>query len=256
MKQRNYCKVDATTGGKFSYIAIPWHGRVQDALMYMGPDFSNMVLLKGKKEIQLSQIQQQDSCGKLRQELLNNVVFSLSEYDNQDIWKVPKRSFQDMFIRYFWLQKENGKVRALSVNNDMCKCLQLHENELFSAAAKNTAEIFPPLLFRLTDITSKRKENLLYGAKAAVSPSELLVLTNEANFLGSSNILYKNVLERIGKLLDSSFFVIPNSQNEVVIASAKGKFTEEELYYFFDDNSLSENLYYYDRDLEYLHMIS
>ena len=83
-------------------------------------------------------------------------------------------------------------------------------------------------------------QELLFGPKDKPDPQDyleggevpedgLLVLTTERGRLGASALLYPGMLERIGKVIGSDYFVLPSSIHEVLILPDHGQAAPKDL---------------------------
>ena len=112
----------------------------------------------------------------------------------------------------------------------------------------------------VTDTTSEMY-TLPYDALGRENEISLYVLTNEEKNNGAVTMFYDDVLENIGKKLQSDFYIIPSSVHEVLILPVRNRSELEveklkEMVSEVNDSIVSEedilsyDVFYYSRDAE------
>jgi hypothetical protein len=121
--------------------------------------------------------------------------------------------------------------------------------ELFRASLQNMVRALPP---RGEDLLRLIGRDPVPGADLG-----LFVLTNQQDFYGASVMFYPGLLKGIAEYMNGSFYVIPSSVHEVILAPEERLGTpipemnrlirEVNRTDVMADEVLSETLYYYDR---------
>ena len=159
-------------------------------------------------------------------------------------------------------EEDSGDVK---IDNTIASMLGLDAGQLLSHAVQNTPKLFPSSFKKIDELIldilrrNRFPESvfpLITGGENFHTP--MMVLTNSNNFYGASVILYPGVLEKIRESLESDFFVIPSSVNEVIIVPYHEQGTD-----FFRDmvrevnltsvppeEILSDNIYIYPKDFD------
>lgn len=89
----------------------------------------------------------------------------------------------------------------------------------------------------------------------------IYVLTNESRLNGAGILAQNNVLEKVGNLLQSDFYILPSSIHEVLVVPDDGTFALKELESIVKEvnatqvapeDLLSDKVQYYDRETKIL----
>lgn len=138
---------------------------------------------------------------------------------------IPHRNFLDLSIVYRTIigDDECGISSAL-LNKSVFKTLEISEEELFDLAFENTQRLFP-FEFKSMDeiVVNMMKRDGEYtpqvDEKIASIPDEkkLYVISNKNAFCGANALLYSDFLNEVAEKLDSDFYILPVSINELMI---------------------------------------
>ena len=121
----------------------------------------------------------------------------------------------------------------VNIRKDMLEPYGLDENEVIKAAMEGSIKNCPARLSYIEDslmsmMAGGEKENLLDLDRIDLSRG-VLVLTTEDNFAGAATLFYPGVKEKIAKLMDWDYFILPSSVHEVLMIPADGRFSAKEL---------------------------
>lgn len=172
--------------------------------------------------------------------------------------ELPYVVFHDLAIIFYVLMEcENKESASVPVNNAMLDTWNIDVEELYRVAKENTRKILPveflPLSVVINQLSGKEKikqdDNFMY------------MLSNKNRCLGASTILYDGVLEKIGDMLKTNFYILPSSIHEVLILPEDLEMSQEELNEMIEETNhlvvekeevLSNHAYYYDRAIKKL----
>lgn len=142
--------------------------------------------------------------------------------DDEICSNMPRDVFMDINVSYRKLLCKTDVISSKLLFYADLKKTDVGADELFELAKRNTKKLFKPFLFRLEDILGqlmggKRAENI-YNSDADISDTgEMYVLTNERGCFGAIWMVYPEVLERIGRRMGKSFYILPSSVHELIL---------------------------------------
>lgn len=198
-------------------------------------------------------------------------VLAIRLYDpekNQDYLKdKPHTPCGDLTAAYqIQISKDNDGVASAIVTNSLLQTWgisteQLHKDALASESNRETV-----CFHSMEDVMSQLMLNgecpNLLNADEVLSPNMgLYVLTNESRLNGAGILAQNNVLEQVGNLLQSDFYVLPSSIHEVLVVPDDGTFALKELESIVKEvnatqvapkDLLSDKVQYYDRETKIL----
>lgn len=216
---------------------------------------------------QSAKLAPKDLCNTRLEDYADSIVFQLVHtIDNLVlISKCPHRSFEDLTIIYRAITNrgEDG-VSGFLITNDIAESLNWSEDYLYEKAINNTRQIFPFLNMRIEEMMMKIiGENAPQDSITKLFPEYdkmaaedcVYVITNSAQFYGSSALLYPDVIGRVADKIGTDCYVLPSSLHEVIVLSAKTYSDKSKLVkivsgtnakHVRDDEKLSDSLYFYD----------
>lgn len=164
------------------------------------------------------------------EEMKSQIIYSLvNRKRNEDMLKsIPHVPFLNLEIIFRCVVSINhDELGSFVVTDEHMKLWKTNTESLFELAKANTERILPPLF---TDIMDELGN--IYTLEDLKEDSEkdwdrLYVLTNQKKTDGASVILYDGVLEKIGKELGGSYWIIPSSTEEVLILRERDGLPEE-----------------------------
>lgn len=157
----------------------------------------------------------------------SNIVFQLiNRRDNETfLEEVPHRDILDLSVIYRWVIRiEDHGISSTVIDYKMAEYLDMDEEELYSKAFENTRRIFPAhiidmkeVLYQIFSSRGLTKQETDIIAEQIPEDSRLYVLTNSVRCIGSSVILYEEVLSEMAERTGGDIFVIPISVDEVLV---------------------------------------
>lgn len=136
-----------------------------------------------------------------KEKFMENIFFQVinTEKNKTYLLEVPHREYLDLSIiyRYAGNISDNGMATA-TINYILMDEFKLTEEELYEAAYKNTRRILEPKV---------------------VSPGfpGFFMITNDQNIFGANGILYKDIIAKEAKKLNTDVYLIPSSIHEFLI---------------------------------------
>ena len=167
----------------------------------------------------------------------------------------PYERVMDLAVTYHYLLSHGpGGISSIKMDNTNCRFFGITHEEMKKTAVDNTEKLFPAEFQTLSEV--------LKDFPCAPDPSvhglpSLYILSNKDRYNGAACVLYKNILERIQKTLQSGFYILPSSVNEVLIVPDALGSDEEYLKqmvsnvnrnYVPEIEFLSDNIYHYPED--------
>lgn len=130
---------------------------------------------------------------------------------------------------------------------------QLHKDAAMAERARS-----PACLYRLADVMSPSEHRNLFEGTKVLAGEEMpvYILTNRDLDGGAGVLAWDGILEKVGDLLGTDFYVLPSSVNEVIIHADNGRMAPEgmeamvrdiNLEWVIPQQRLSEKVQYYDR---------
>ena len=193
---------------------------------------------------------------------VDKVVMRLVSYtqNKKYLENCPYTRVEDLAITYHYVvtnDDENG-LSTVKIDYENMKFFNIDEAEMRRKALDNTERLFPAVFEKVEYLVKKFLED-----KLGVQPAEdywnhhgvsMYVITTKTRLNGAVCILYKGMLERIRKTLDSDFFIIPSSINEIILVPDVGitdRETLDEMLRFVNKEEvpsievLSDHIYHY-----------
>ena len=200
----------------------------------------------------------------------DNVVMCLvnTEQNRELLADVPNRKFHDLSVIYRWVvgQFDDG-VGHIMVSNELAELAGMTEEELFRCAAENTKRINPICIESMSDMFRKMlgcdipKE---ITDEINSMDNQLWIISNSSGINGAVSMLYEENLHQLAERLGDNLYILPSSIHEVIAVPAEN--AKDDLDYLKEmvytanmdavlpEERLSNNVYYYDKDLRKLTM--
>ena len=185
-----------------------------------------------------------------------SVFLRLVNYEkNREILEdCPYIPFHDMAItfRYLVQSDDNGIASAL-IHNSVFEHSNLSLEQLYCNAKQNTMREFPPFLRRLDQFLGERYPNEM----GYPEQPNLFILSNQQFIYGATMMVYREILSELAEKMDSDFYIIPSSVNEVLIYLADETadpkmlgttLREVNTYMVSKTDFLSDRIYFYDKN--------
>ena len=192
------------------------------------------------------------------------VYFKLINYEMNKVLltKIPYIAYLDLAVVFYYrLEKGRFQGATMLIHNCNLEAWKINSRQLLEDAVMNTSRKLP-YSFRGMDALIHE----LSGEDAAdMDRGEeiMYVLTNQEKCFGAAALLYPHVLSHISKILRRNFYVLPSSVHECILVPDQGQYSRLELARMVrevnqtqveEDEILSYQVYYYDRQKETLMM--
>ena len=211
---------------------------------------------------------------------LDRMGIDLSDYDSvkNNITMVirEKSRCQDIINDVPYIQKEKGEFIGLfkmefindeaamsaTINNKIMEAYGVNVKQLYEQAKQNDSINKKPGLYKMEEVMADIfidepdivKKNLLKSDEVIGSDQTMLVLTNEEKREGAALLLDEGILEKISKIMDGGYYVIPSSIHEAIIVNGFGMNASElnemienvNEFEIENEDILSNNSQYYD----------
>ena len=168
----------------------------------------------------------------IREHLRPKLIDSLS---NRDLLKEVVSYTNELglaVVPYIDFERSEGYPGIAVVTKEMAAVHEYDEDRVIRDAIKNEPGITDPKLYDLEDMMFSflgEPDDLFENTDMVRSQSNILVLTNKERYLGAAMIIYPEVLEAIGNILGSDYYVLPSSIHEVIIMRDQGLMTPKEM---------------------------
>lgn len=188
------------------------------------------------------------------QSILNGVTYQLinAEKNEDRLSDMPHKRFLDLAAVYRVIvgEDEIGTASFL-ISNGLCECYGLCEEELDTAARRNTEQLGLQVTSMdsiLAEITGELENEIKTGCP-------VWVLTNAKKLNGAVVMLYSNLFKNLADRIERDLYVLPSSIHEVIVIPDEGVeqgklklmvgiVNSREV---FEDEFLSGNIYKYIR---------
>lgn len=169
----------------------------------------------------------------------DRIVFKLinTKKNQEFLESVPHVEMLDLsLVFYVLLEVSSEGTAAMMVTNSHIEKWEVSTEVLHKAAAENSKRLLPAEFFTMnyamrellgSAAARRDKENLLNGEQAA--SDGMYVLSNRIRSYGAACIAYPYILEMIGGILKSDYYILPSSVHEVVIVPDAGDIDSREL---------------------------
>lgn len=154
--------------------------------------------------------------------------------------------------------KEGELNGSIVITNDIMRSWGITKGQLHEDAVQAEKEKNPACLYRMDDILFSAQTPNLLKEDAALQMGDLpiFVLTNQDKSDGSGVMVQDGILEKVGELLGTDYYMLPSSIHEVLILPDNGNMDIKELESMVRDANatqvepyelLSDKVQYYDR---------
>lgn len=200
-------------------------------------------------------------------DIKEHVIFQLvnTEQNKEMLANMPHREFKDLSIIYKVVLKMTDEgLYSTAVTNKYAEHEDITEPDLFKCAAKNTKELFPPVIKSMADVIREifskdgMPTEIAEAMVGEISDDQMMyVITNDVGINGAVSMLYEDGLHDLAEHLGSDLYILPSSIHEVIAVSADmgnpnelaEMFSEVNMSVVSIGDRLSNQVYYYDKDL-------
>lgn len=168
----------------------------------------------------------------------------------------PYERVMDLAVTYHYLLSHGpGGISSIKMDNTNCSFFGITHEEMKKTAFENTEKLFPAVFQTLNE--ELKSYPFAPPAPIGLGLPSLYILSNKDRYNGATCLLYKNILERIQKSINSDFYILPSSVNEALIVPEILGSDEEYLKemvnlvnrnYVPETEFLSDNIYHYPGD--------
>jgi len=159
----------------------------------------------------------------------DNMCFRLMDYEKNETWladKVYERFGDFAKVAFISFSDSQGNSACTVLKKDSLGAIGITENEALEMAQNglNKQEVV------LASLNQMMQEMMGMDSPAIEDDERtIFVLTNEDRTLGSALITRDGVLQDISEKIGGSYYVLPSSIHELLIAPMNGAFSREEL---------------------------
>lgn len=217
---------------------------------YIDADVSVEEIALKAFETMLEGVKQTEITGEFpdKEKFMENIFFQVinTEKNKTLLLEIPHREYLDLSIIYrYAVNISDNDIATTTINYILMDEFKLTEEELYEAAYKNTRRILKPKV---------------------VSPgfTEFYMITNEQNIFGANGILYKDIIAKEAKKLNTDIYLIPSSIHEFLIQPVSNTLKPKDLKEIIKDANehvidpedyLSDSLYIYKLETDTIEVI-
>ena len=217
---------------------------------YIGAEVSVEELALKAFETMLEGINQTEITGEFpdKEKFMENIFFQVinTEKNKTLLLEVPHREYLDLSIIYrYAVNISDNDIATTTINYILMDEFKLTEEELYEAAYKNTRRLLKP------KVTSP-------------GITGFYMLSNDLNIFGANGILYKDIIAKEAKKLNTDIYLIPSSIHEFLIQPVSNILKPKDLKEIIKDANehvidpedyLSDSLYIYKLETDTIEVI-
>ena len=217
---------------------------------YIGAEVSVEELALKAFETMLEGINQTEITGEFpdKEKFMENIFFQVinTEKNKTLLLEVPHREYLDLSIIYrYAVNISDNDIATTTINYILMDEFKLTEEELYEAAYKNTRRLLKP------KVTSP-------------GITGFYMLSNDLNIFGANGILYKDIIAKEAKKLNTDIYLIPSSIHEFLIQPVSNTLKPKDLKEIIRDANenvidpedyLSDSLYIYKLETDTIEVI-
>lgn len=217
---------------------------------YIGADVSVEEIALKAFETMLEGVNQTEITGEFpdKEKFMENIFFQIinTEKNKTLLLEIPHREYLDLSIIYrYAVNISDNDIATTTINYILMDEFKITEEELYEAAYKNTRRILKPKI---------------------VSPGfpGFYMITNDQNIFGANGILYKDIIAKEAKKLNTDVYLIPSSIHEFLIQPVSNTLKPKDLKEIIKDANehvidpedyLSDSLYIYKLETDTIEVI-
>lgn len=156
-----------------------------------------------------------------------------TEKNREFLESVPSIPFLDLSIIFYVLIEATAAGTAgMDITNKHMDIWKVTVQDLWENALENPSGMFPAVLQTMTDVLKEMMEAKEEGNLLVENTGErdgMYVLSNKLKSYGASCIVYPDVPEMIGEILERDYYIIPSSIHEIIIIPIYSEMEPEEL---------------------------
>lgn len=193
---------------------------------------------------------------------------SSAEKNKEMLSDVPHQMKEDLAITYhIVIAKDRDGLSTMLVTNDLMEKYGVTPEQLHEDAMKSCSKVMKPQIYsmgsKLSEMVEKismmlspqEKEAMRQMVEDMPFKDTFIIMTNDQSVDGAGVIFYPEVMENMGYMLDSNFFILPSSVHETLILIDDGDFdveglkemvTEINATQVLPQDRLTDEVYHYD----------
>uniref|UniRef100_UPI0040573CBD DUF5688 family protein n=1 Tax=Acetatifactor sp. TaxID=1872090 RepID=UPI0040573CBD len=184
----------------------------------------------------------------------SRVAYRLINHDrNEELLKqIPHKDVLDLAkVYYVAVQECDGSIMIYNTHLDMWG---IDAEELDAVAEENTPSLCPVCVQSMWEVVEEMLGKLHDENEKATM--DMLIMSNPRKVHGAATMLYPGSMEQMAERLQSNFYILPSSINEIIILPAKESDNPEHLLEMVrevnatmvgEEEILSDNVYIYNR---------
>lgn len=191
------------------------------------------------------------------------VAYRLINHDrNEELLKqIPHKDVLDLAkVYYVSVQECDGSIMIYNTHLDMWG---IDTEELDAVAEENTPSLCPICVQSMWEVVEEMLGKLHNENEKA--NMDMLIMSNPRKVHGAATMLYPQSMEQMAERLQSDFYILPSSINEIIILPAKESENPEHLLEMVrevnsimvcEEEILGDNVYFYDKELKELKLVA
>lgn len=172
---------------------------------------------------------------------------------NEDLLEeVPHRLYYDMAVIYkIPLAETSEGTLSTTIKNKMKENYGITEEQLYQDALVSSQRNFP---VKFRNFAQTMQEVIpVAEIDSESAPVDLFMVTNDQLEHGAAAVLYPNFIEEAAEIVDGSYYIIPASQDELLLLKDNNILTSQEIAKvvhdineLIGDRKLSDSVFHYD----------
>lgn len=183
-----------------------------------------------------------------KEEFMEKIFFQVinTEKNKTLLREIPHREYLDLSIIYrYAVSLSDNDIATATINYILMDEFKLTEEEMYEAAYKNTRRILKPKV-------------------TTPGIPGFYMITNDLNIFGANGILYKDIIAKEAKKLNTDIYLIPSSMHEFLIQPVSDTLKPKDLKEIIKDANerviepedyLSDSLYIYKLEKDIIEVI-
>ncbi len=183
-----------------------------------------------------------------KEKFMENIFFQVinTEKNKTLLREIPHREYLDLSIIYrYAVSLSDNDIATATINYILMDEFKLTEEEMYEAAYKNTRRILKPKV-------------------TTPGIPGFYMITNDLNIFGANGILYKDIIAKEAKKLNTDIYLIPSSMHEFLIQPVSDTLKPKDLKEIIKDANerviepedyLSDSLYIYKLEKDIIEVI-
>lgn len=204
------------------------------------------------------------------------------EMNLERLRKMPYKDIEDLVVIYYLIiNSDSSGIGSIAITDELLEKWNVSVDKIAELANKNTQILFPASIKGMNEVikelvcnsmSDKDTEGLSqYDCDEFVNmfntnqkSDEMYILSNDKGINGSSTLLYPKVVHDFAVRKNTNFYILPSSVHECILVPDNGMMNKDALKEMVkdvnssqvpDDEVLSNEVYYYNRDTDEFHIV-